>query len=142
MMGAMRQTLVVAAGVIERRGRILAAKRKKDAHLGGYWEFPGGKLEPEESPEECLVRELREELGVVVAPGKILEAVFHRYPEKSVLLLFYACELREGEPEALDCDEVLWVPREALASLPWAPADVPFVTKLARQEADDDDHDA
>ena len=123
--------VVVAAGVLEREGRILAARRKRGSHLEGCWEFPGGKLEPDESPEECLVRELAEEIGVKVRPRRILEVVFHRYPEKSVLLLFYACELVEGEPEALECDEVLWVARQELASLDWAPADIPFVRSLA-----------
>jgi 8-oxo-dGTP diphosphatase len=127
----MRDTIVVAAGVVEREGHILAAKRKRGAHLEGHWEFPGGKLEPDESPEECLVRELEEELGVVVRPGSVLDVVFHRYPERSVLLLFYPCALLRGEPKALDCEEVRWVPRRALSSLVWAPADVPFVERLA-----------
>jgi 8-oxo-dGTP diphosphatase len=126
-----RDTVVVAAGIVEREGKILAARRKKGAHLGGHWEFPGGKLEPDESPEECLVRELREEMGISVLPRRILEVVFHRYPEKSVLLLFYRCDLVEGEPSALDCDEVRWVPLPELPALDWAPADIPFVRKLA-----------
>lgn len=128
-----RDTVIVAAGVLERNGRILAARRKKGSHLEGHWEFPGGKLEAGESPEECLVRELAEELGVSVRPGSILEVVFHRYPEKSVLLLFYSCSLPEGEPEprAIDCEELLWVERERLPTLEWAPADVVFVRKLA-----------
>jgi 8-oxo-dGTP diphosphatase len=124
-------TILVAAAVIERDGRILAARRKKGAHLEGRWEFPGGKLEPGESPEECLVRELEEEIGVLGKPREILEVVFHRYPEKNVLLLFYRCELVSGEPGALDCEEILWVPRAELASLDWAPADIPFVRRLA-----------
>lgn len=128
-----RDTVIVAAGVLERSGKILAARRKKGSHLEGRWEFPGGKLEPGESPEECLVRELAEEIGVSVRPGAILEVVFHRYPEKNVLLLFYGCTLVEGapEPRALDCDEILWIERERLPSLDWAPADVAFVRKLA-----------
>jgi 8-oxo-dGTP diphosphatase len=124
-------TILVAAAVLEREGKILAARRKKGAHLEGRWEFPGGKLEPGESPQECLVRELQEEAGILVEPREILEVVFHRYSEKSVLLLFYRCELASGEPEALDCEEILWVPRAELASLDWAPADVPFVRRLA-----------
>jgi mutator protein MutT len=105
----------VAAGVLEREGEILAAKRKRGSHLAGHWEFPGGKVEPDESPEDCLVRELAEEIGVRVRVRGILEVVFHRYPEKSVLLLFYRCDLLEGEPAPLECDEVRWV---ALADLP------------------------
>jgi 8-oxo-dGTP diphosphatase len=126
-----RVTVLVAAAVIERDGALLAAKRKSGAHLEGHWEFPGGKVEPDESPEECLVRELAEEVGIRVHPRGILEVVFHRYPEKSVLLLFYRCDLLEGEPRALDCAEVRWVPLADLPSLDWAPADVPFVRRLA-----------
>jgi 8-oxo-dGTP diphosphatase len=126
-----RDTVVVAAAVVEQNGKILAARRKKGAHLAGHWEFPGGKLESGESPEECLVRELEEECGVTVAPGRILEVVFHRYEEKAVLLLFYDCALVEGEPRPLDCDEVLWVARDELTSLDWAPADIDFVARLA-----------
>lgn len=126
-----RDTIVVAVAVLERDGKILAARRKKGSHLEGRWEFPGGKLEPGESPQECLVRELEEEVGVLVHPREILEVVHHRYPEKSVLLLFYRCALTSGEPRALDCDEILWVRREELASLDWAEADVPFVRRLA-----------
>jgi len=134
-----RDTVIVAAGVLERKGKILAARRKKGTHLEGHWEFPGGKLEPGESPEECLVRELAEELGVSVRPGRILDVVFHRYPEKSVLLLFYACSLVEGgpEPKPIDCAELLWVERERLHSLHWAPADVAFVETLARLGIDE-----
>jgi 8-oxo-dGTP diphosphatase len=126
-------TVLVAAAVIEREGKILAARRKRGSHLEGHWEFPGGKLEPGESFEECLVRELREECGVEVRPGRILEVVFHRYPEKAVLLLFYRCDLVDGEPRPLDCDEVLWVARDELTSLDWAQADVEFVARLAAQ---------
>jgi 8-oxo-dGTP diphosphatase len=124
-------TVLVAAGVLERDGRILAARRKRGTHLEGHWEFPGGKVEAGESPEECLVRELAEEIGVVVRPSGILEVVFHRYPEKCVLLLFYKCEILEGEPRPLECEEVRWVAPVDLPSLDWAPADIPFVRKLA-----------
>ena len=123
--------LVVAALVSDEAGRVLLTRRRPDQPLPDQWEFPGGKLEPGESPQECLVRELHEEAGILVEPREILEVVFHRYPEKSVLLLFYRCELRSGEPAALDCDEILWVPRAELASLDWAPADIPFVRRLA-----------
>jgi 8-oxo-dGTP diphosphatase len=126
-----RNTVLVAAGVLEREGKILAARRKSGSHLEGHWEFPGGKLEPDESPEDCLVRELVEEIGVRVRPRGILEVVFHRYREKSVLLLFYRCDLLEGEPQPIDCDEVRWVALQDLPSLDWAPADVPFVRRLA-----------
>lgn len=123
--------MLVAAGVIQRDARILAARRRRGSHLEGHWEFPGGKIEEGESPEECLVRELAEEIGVTVRPRGILEVVFHRYPEKNVLLLFYRCDVIEGEPRALECDEVRWVALADLPALDWAPADIPFVRRLA-----------
>ena len=133
-MGAMSDlpaTVVVAAGVVSAGGRILAARRKTGAHLEGLWEFPGGKLERGESPEECLVREFAEELGVRVRAGRILEVIHHRYSDRSVLLLFYACELIEGEPRPLGCQELRWLGHEELGSLDWVPADLPFVRRLA-----------
>jgi 8-oxo-dGTP diphosphatase len=122
---------VVVAGVVSRHGQILVARRKSGTHLAGLWEFPGGKLEPDESPEESLIREFKEELGVQVRVGHILEVVFHRYPDRNVLLLFYSCQLIEGEPQAVDVDALAWVRKQELHRLDWAPADVAFVRKLA-----------
>ena len=124
-------TIVVAAGVVISNGKTLATRRKAGAHLEGLWEFPGGKLEGNESPAECLAREFDEELGVQVRAGRILEVVHHRYSDRNVLLLFYACELIEGEPRPLGCQEVRWLTRDELADLDWAPADIPFVERLA-----------
>lgn len=115
---------------MSRDDEILVARRKAGSHLEHLWEFPGGKLEPDESPEDCLRREFREELGVGVRVGRILEAVFHRYPDRTVLLLFFACELVGGTPRAIDCEELAWVKRRELTHLAWVPADVPFVQKL------------
>lgn len=118
--------------MIARPGEILATRRPHGSHLEGHWEFPGGKLEAGESPEECLARELREELGVEAEIGSILEVVYHRYPDKTVLLLFYACRLVSGEPSALESEELRWVRLAEIQELGWAPADVPFVKKLSR----------
>lgn len=111
--------------------RILVARRKPDGHLPLLWEFPGGKLEWGESPESCLAREFKEELAVDVAVGRVLDVVFHRYPERQVLLLFFGCAIVAGEPMALDCAEIAWVRRSELGSLDWVPADLTFVRKLA-----------
>lgn len=126
-----KSPILVTAGVLIRDGKVLVARRKTGSHLEGLWEFPGGKLDPGESPEEGLARELREELGVEVRVGKILEVVYHRYPEKEVLLSFYSCELVDGEPRALDVKEVAWVKTSDLPQLDWVPADIPFVERLA-----------
>lgn len=124
-------TVIVTAGVLSAEGKVLAARRKAEAHLGGLWEFPGGKLRTDETPEECLVRELDEELGVRVRAGRVLEVIHHRYADRNVLLLFYACELIDGEPRPLDCQELRWVDYRELEALEWAPADLPFVRRLA-----------
>jgi 8-oxo-dGTP diphosphatase len=126
-----RNPIIVTAGVVVRDGKVLVAKRKKGSHLEGLWEFPGGKLEPNESPEECLARELKEELGVDVRIGDIQKVVYHRYAEKTVLLLFYACELTNGTPQPLEVEEMAWVKRSELLELEWVPADIRFVRKLA-----------
>jgi 8-oxo-dGTP diphosphatase len=126
-----RFPLLVTAGVVFHDGHVLVARRKTGSHLEDLWEFPGGKLEPNEAPEEGLVREFREELGVEIRVGRILDVVFHRYPEKNVLLFFYACELVEGEPRPLDVKELDWVKPEDLPRLDWVPADVAFIRKLA-----------
>ena len=126
--------VVVAAGVVSLDGKFLAARRKTGAHLEGLWEFPGGKLEADESPEECLVREFGEELGVRVRAGRVLEVIYHRYPDRNVLLLFYACELIEGEPRPLGCQELRWLAHNELETLDWAPADLPFVRLLVAND--------
>jgi 8-oxo-dGTP diphosphatase len=123
--------IIVTAGVVVRDGEVLVARRNAGSHLEGLWELPGGTLEPQESPKECLACEFREELGVTIEVGPILEVVFYRYPEKTVLLLFYACELLDGDPEPVDVAEVAWIPKADLLELDWVPADILFVSRLA-----------
>src|ERR1019366_3107599 len=83
----------VSAALIFRDGKLLITQRQRDAHLGGLWEFPGGKREPDETSEQCLGRELREELGIEVEVGELFEEISHTYPEKSVSLKFFVCKL-------------------------------------------------
>src|SRR5947209_16154187 len=85
-------SIEVAAGLVFRDGKLLITQRRADAHLGGLWEFPGGKREQDETFEECLRRELREELGVEVIVGELFESVTHAYPEKTVQLKFFRCQ--------------------------------------------------
>src|SRR5882672_4818027 len=99
----------VAAGVVFRDRRVLITQRRPDDHLGGLWEFPGGKRESGETFPGCLLRELREELGIEVAVGKWLGSVTHAYPEKTVHLRFYACAWRKHEPRVLGCHAFAWV---------------------------------
>src|SRR5215472_8837919 len=93
----------VAAGLVFRDGKLLITRRHDDAHLGGLWEFPGGKREANESFEECLARELREELEIEVTVGELIETITHEYADKTVCLRFYRCAWRQGEPLTLGC---------------------------------------
>jgi mutator protein MutT len=120
----------VAAGLIFRAGKLLITQRHADAHLGGLWEFPGGKREAGETFEDCLVRELREELGVVVAVGELIEEFTHAYAEKMVFLKFFSCRLVAGEPRPLGCAGLKWVNHQGLARHKFPAADAKLLERL------------
>lgn len=122
--------VVVAAAVVIQSGRVLLTRRAEGQHLAGMWEFPGGKLEDGESPEEALVRECREECGIEVEVGEILDVTHHRYPKKAVLLLFYRCALRRGEVRHLQVADHAWVAPRDLESYPLPPADERVVSRI------------
>jgi len=129
-----RFPVIVAAGVLIEGGRVLLTQRKKGSHLAGAWEFPGGKVEAGEDPRDALVRELKEEIGIDVTVSDPVEVTFHAYPEKSVLLLFFAVTRREGspDPQALDVAAVKWAAGDALDDALFPPADVPILAKVRR----------
>ncbi len=129
-MPEVHQTIDVAAGLVFRAGRVLIAQRHDDAHLGGLWEFPGGKVEPGESFEQALVRELNEELGIEVRVGNIVESIIHDYPEKSVHLKFFQCEWISNEPQPHDCQDLAWITREQLGDYEFPAADARLLDKL------------
>ncbi|MEY4918405.1 MAG: Mutator MutT protein [Verrucomicrobiota bacterium] len=120
----------VSAALILHGGRLLITQRHAKAHLGGLWEFPGGKLEPGETFEQCLVREIREELGVEISVGELFEEVHHDYPEKSVHLKFFICQLISGTPQPLDCAAVKWIGKSELPTHEFPAADAQLLTKL------------
>ena len=122
--------VIVAAAVIIEDGRVLLTQRHQGQHLAGFWEFPGGKLEDGESPEEALGRECREECGIEVAVGEVLDVTHHRYPEKDVLLLFYRCELRGGQVRHLQVADHAWVAPADLGRYALPPADERVVTRI------------
>jgi 8-oxo-dGTP diphosphatase len=128
----MSNTIIVVAGVLFEGGRVLLTQRKAGAHLEGLWEFPGGKIDPDEDPRDALVRELREELGIEVTVGAPLEVTSHRYPTKRVLLLFFEVERRPGSPEPrpLDVADLRWADRADLDRLPFPEADVSIVERV------------
>ena len=125
-----RPVIEVSAALIFRNGKLLITRRHADVHLGGLWEFPGGKHEPDETFEQCLVREIREELGVEISVGKLFESVTHAYPEKTVHLRFYVCKLLSGEPQLLDCAAVKWAGKSGLADYEFPAADARLLLKL------------
>lgn len=124
------QIIEVSAALVFRAGKILITQRHTDAHLGGLWEFPGGKRERDETFEQCLVRELREELGVEISVGELFEEIVHAYPEKTVHLKFFICRLEGGEPEPLGCAAVKWVRKSELSGYAFPAADARLLDKL------------
>ncbi|MBI3890263.1 MAG: (deoxy)nucleoside triphosphate pyrophosphohydrolase [Candidatus Wallbacteria bacterium] len=130
---AIRPLKLVVAALVERDGRYLIARRPQGKHLGGLWEFPGGKMESGESPEECLAREMVEELDLTVQVGDIFTSVFHRYDEFDLLMLVFRCACGTGEPRALHCSEFRWATPAELASFSFPPADDPIVARLRRE---------
>lgn len=121
---------VVAAALIDGDGRVLLARRHDDAHQGGLWEFPGGKLEPGEAVEVGLARELDEELGVALGASRPLIRVTHHYPDRSVLLDVHRVDAWRGEPHGREGQPIEWVAIGDLRDYPMPPADVPIVTAL------------
>jgi len=120
----------VSAGLVFRNGRLLITQRPAEGHLANLWEFPGGKREAGESFEQCLQRELREELDVDIEVGDLLEELTHRYPEKTVLLRFYRCTLTRSEPRAIGCQALAWVQRPELDHYSFPEADARVLEAL------------
>ena len=125
--------IAVAAGIVCRNGRIMLCQRKDSGPEALKWEFPGGKLEPGETPEQALARELREELDIDARVGRIYDARLTRYPGRDVLLLFYRCALVSGTPRCVDCAAIEWVEPSRLAAYDLAPADAAVAARLAEE---------
>src|SRR5437879_3923873 len=122
---AIAQPVEVAAALILHDGRYLLTMRKTNVHLSGLWEFPGGKREPGESLEECLRRELREELGIEITEPVPFQCVRYAYPAKTVELHFFRCSIKDGRPRPLGCAALQWVLPVELARVSIAPRDWP-----------------
>ena len=121
----------VAAGLVFRGGKLLIAQRPAGSHLEGLWEFPGGKRERSESFEECLARELREELGIEVGIGRLFASLTHAYPGKTVHLRFYVCRLERHEPRPLGCPDFRWITAAELGRFEFPAADAQVIARLA-----------
>lgn len=125
--------LVAAAALVDADGRVLVAQRPPGKHLAGLWEFPGGKLEPGETPEAALIRELAEELGIQTRASCLAPAAFasHAYADFHLLLLLFVIRRWTGTPQPLDGGELAWHRPNALFSLAMPPADRPLIGLLA-----------
>lgn len=120
----------VTAAIILHNNRVLAARRASHKHMGGYWEFPGGKIELGETPEQSLARELQEELGITARVGEHFYSHQHNYGDKQIMLMAYLCTWGAGELILNDHDAIQWCSALELSSLSWAPADIPIVGVL------------
>lgn len=128
--------LHVACAIIESRGLILAAQRSAAMSLPRKWEFPGGKIRSGETPDACLHRELKEELGVVVSVREALSPATHRYPTFTVTLHPFRCTIESGTLTLHEHAAVLWLAPAKLLTLDWAEADLPVIEAyLARMAA-------
>jgi 8-oxo-dGTP diphosphatase len=126
--------LVVAAALVDQNGRILLQKRPEGRPMAGLWEFPGGKLEHGETPEEALVRELLEELAVEIDPANLVPTCFAsaHIDDRPLLLLLYVCKKWSGEPVAVESPELGWYAIDEMATLEMPPADIPLISLLKK----------
>lgn len=124
--------LVVACALVDADGRVLIAQRPEGKQLAGLWEFPGGKVEPGETPEQTLVRELREELGIETQTACLAPLTFasHSYDGFHLLMPLYVCRKFSGIPQPLDAQALKWVKPAKLREYPMPPADAPLIPFL------------
>ena len=127
--------LEVAAGLVFRGGKLLITRRLPEAHLGGLWEFPGGKREAGESFEQCLRRELDEELGIEVLVHEMVEELTHQYLDRSVHLKFFRCRWLRHEPRAILCHGFEWIGPAQLTDYAFPAADARLLEKLSAEWA-------
>ena len=128
----MRLLLVVAAALVDADDRVLIAQRPQGKALAGLWEFPGGKLDADERPEDALIRELREELGIIVKPACLAPLTFasHAYEDFHLLMPLYVCRRWEGFVQSLEGQALKWVRAKELRDYPMPPADAPLIPHL------------
>lgn len=122
----------VGCAIVIKDGKLLIAQRKFSDSYGGYWEFPGGKREPDEDIETCLAREVREELGIEIRPRQLLCRHDSKYEERTLMLFFYFCDWVSGEPRPLDCQDVKWASADELRNLPFPKGDDGVLDELVR----------
>lgn len=124
------KTINVVAAVIMKEGRVFATQRGYGEFKDG-WEFPGGKVEAGESPEEALRREIREELEVEVNVGDLIDTIEYDYPAFHLSMKCYACTIAGGSPHLLEHEAARWLYADQLDSVAWLPADITLIPKIA-----------
>lgn len=129
---APRLLLVAACALVDIEGRVLLQRRPAGKPMAGLWEFPGGKLHGGETPEACVIRELREELGIDTATSCLAPLTFasHAYEDAHLLMPLYVCRIWQGRPEAREGQDLAWVRPRDMGRYPMPPADVPLVAML------------
>ncbi|HEX3858521.1 MAG TPA: (deoxy)nucleoside triphosphate pyrophosphohydrolase [Pseudolabrys sp.] len=127
-----RVVLVAACALVDADGRVLIAQRPAGKPMAGLWEFPGGKIEPDELPEQTLIRELKEELGIVVKEDCLAPLTFasHAYADFHLLMPLYICRRWDGTVAPLEAQQLAWVKPNRLRDYPMPPADVPLISHL------------
>lgn len=130
----MKKEINVVGAVIEKNGEILCAQRGFDKTLAGLWEFPGGKIEKNETPEQALAREITEELLCDISITYKITTTCYEYDFGVVILTTFLCKLEKGVPTLTEHQMIKWLPIEKLTLLEWAPADVPTIEKLIKGE--------
>lgn len=125
--------LHVTAGLIWRDGKVLITRRPEGSHLAGFWEFPGGKQENGETLEECLEREIKEELGIDTQAEKLLYTVHHEYENRTISLHLFLCTHLGGQLEPLQCEEIKWVYPKDLAQYRFPPPDEKIIQLLSKK---------
>jgi 8-oxo-dGTP diphosphatase len=122
--------LDVAVAIVFSDSKVLVTRRKAGGVLGGFWEFPGGKREPDESLEDCVRRELIEELAIRVRPVVSFPPIEHQYPDQRVCLYPFLCTCEPDEPQLLACDEIRWVEPAELLKLTFPPANQQLISQV------------
>lgn len=130
----MKKIDVVGAVILNENNEVLCALRSQMMSMPGLWEFPGGKIEPGETPEASLIREIEEELGCTIEVGGLIADAVHEYPAIIVRLITYSSKIVAGEPAAKEHEKLIWLPVNELSALEWAPADLPTIERLLKME--------
>jgi 8-oxo-dGTP diphosphatase len=127
----MKKNVEVVGAVLMEKDKVLCAKRGEEKTLPGKWEFPGGKIEEGESPQEALQREIKEEMNCDIKVEKFITKTVYEYEFAIVHLATYICRIESGSPESSEHSELIWLPAEDLEALDWAGADLPTIARIS-----------